>query len=39
MKDIEVIELNLDDLEISEEDFGKEAEVAVKDTRGVIDGE
>ena len=39
MKEIEVIDLNLYDLEISEDDFGKEAEFAVKDTRGDIDGE
>ena len=39
MKEIEVIDINLDEIEISEDYFGKEAEVAVKDTRGVIDGE
>lgn len=39
MKEIEVININLDELEIDEDDFGPEAEAAVEDTRGDIDGE
>ena len=38
MKEIEVIDLNLDDLEISERDFGEEAESAVEDSRGEDNG-
>ena len=39
MKEIEVIDINLDEIEINERDFGPEAEAAAKDTRGDIDGE
>lgn len=34
MKEIEVIDISLDEIEIEKEDFGPEAEAAVKDTRG-----
>ena len=39
MKEIEVIDISLDELEIDEKDFGPEAEAAAEDARGDIDGE